>query len=73
MKSDHVFFENKVQKNYENKFEFAINRVKEEKRYREFANIKRKVGHFPKAKYISRDGLEKEIVIWCSNDYLGMG
>lgn len=47
--------------------------MKEEKRYREFANIKRKVGHFPKAKYICKEGIEREVIIWCSNDYLGMG
>ncbi|MEM6811531.1 MAG: 5-aminolevulinate synthase [Pseudomonadota bacterium] len=57
---------------YEQTFENAIQAIKDEGRYREFLAIERQCGHFPKAKY-SHNGIDKEITIWCSNDYLGMG
>lgn len=50
-----------------------VDDVKKEGRYRVFANIERIVGRFPRAKYYMKDGSVKEITIWCSNDYLGMG
>ena len=50
----------------------AIARVKAEGRYRVFADILRTNGEFPRA--ILQVGAEKRrIVVWCSNDYLGMG
>ncbi len=59
-------------KQHELIFQNAVDALHEEKRYRIFANLERQVGKFPKA--ICRDGsCEKEITIWCSNDYLGMG
>ncbi|MGC5346847.1 5-aminolevulinate synthase [Streptomyces sp. DT171] len=39
---------------------------------REFLEIGRRAGHFPAA-LNSRDGVDSEISVWCSNDYLGMG
>ena len=57
---------------YQRFFEEAIDQLHAEKRYRVFANLERIVGRFPRA--IWRDGGEKrEITVWCSNDYLGMG
>ena len=53
-------------------FEEAIAALKDEGRYRHFADIKRCQGKFPKALYYGPDG-PKEITVWCSNDYLGMG
>jgi len=53
-------------------FENAISALREEGRYRHFADIKRCQGKFPKALYYGSDGT-KEITVWCSNDYLGMG
>jgi 5-aminolevulinate synthase len=57
---------------YQRFFEEAIDQLHAEKRYRVFANLERIVGRFPRA--IWRDGGEaREITVWCSNDYLGMG
>lgn len=59
--------------NYDLIFEERLNSLKKEGRYRTFATVERIVGRFPKAYY--HDGINKkrEITIWCSNDYLGMG
>ncbi len=55
-------------------FEKCIDDVKKEGRYRSFANLERITGRFPKAIYRpSNGGDPREITIWCSNDYLGMG
>ena len=50
----------------------AIDRLKSEGRYREFADICRVRGRFPRALYRGQ-GREREVTVWCSNDYLGMG
>ena len=50
----------------------AIGRLKAEGRYREFADICRIRGRFPRALYRG-GGNEHEVTVWCSNDYLGMG
>ena len=50
----------------------AIGRLKAEGRYREFADICRVRGRFPRALYRGQ-GAEREVTVWCSNDYLGMG
>jgi 5-aminolevulinate synthase len=57
---------------YDHIFELAIDRLKTEGRYREFADICRVRGRFPRALYRGERG-EKEVTVWCSNDYLGMG
>jgi 5-aminolevulinate synthase len=46
--------------------------VKAEGRYREFADIKRQRGDFPRATYYGPKQT-RDITVWCSNDYLGMG
>jgi 5-aminolevulinate synthase len=53
-------------------FEEAIGSLKAEGRYREFADICRIRGRFPRALYRGQ-GVEREVTVWCSNDYLGMG
>lgn len=59
---------------YISHFEGCIDGIKKEGRYRTFANLERIAGRFPKAMYRPADGsAPREITIWCSNDYLGMG
>lgn len=58
---------------YDKIFEGHLSDLKEEGRYRTFAPLERIRGRFPKAIYHAPDGSSKEVTIWCSNDYLGMG
>lgn len=59
--------------NYEAAFDSAVRRVKAEGRYRVFANLMRKKGEFPNARWRTPDGDVRDVTVWCSNDYLGMG
>ncbi|HEY9213913.1 MAG TPA: 5-aminolevulinate synthase [Ancylobacter sp.] len=53
-------------------FQNAVDTLKNEQRYRTFAEIERDTARFPRATWHTPGG-ERDIVIWCSNDYLGMG
>ena len=55
---------------YNKIFESAISDVKSQGRYRNFLNISRVSGNFP---YARTPVVDDEVVLWCSNDYLGMG
>jgi len=58
--------------NYDSFFNAALDKLHSERRYRVFTELERSSEAFPAALWHSPDGI-KEIVIWCSNDYLGMG
>ena len=57
---------------YERFFAQQIGGLKAEGRYRVFADLERRAGAFPHATYRGA-GTEREVTVWCSNDYLGMG
>ena len=55
---------------YKTHFDGKLDELKQEGRYRVFNDLARKAGHFPHAHSY---GTGAEVVVWCSNDYLGMG
>jgi len=58
--------------NYDNFFKEKLNGLKDEGRYRFFADLERQVGHFPIASNYFENKIF-EVTVWCSNDYLGQG
>jgi 5-aminolevulinate synthase len=57
---------------YAKHFKASLDAIRREGRYRVFADVKRRRGSFPDAEHVTEQG-SKPIVVWCSNDYLGMG
>jgi 5-aminolevulinate synthase len=55
---------------HEQFFRSRLDALRAEGRYRVFADLERRAGAFPQAFH---HRLAKEITVWCSNDYLGMG
>src|SRR5256714_4667547 len=55
---------------YEGFFKQRLDELRSEGRYRAFAHLERRCGVFPRA-FDHRIG--REVTVWCSNDYLGMG
>jgi 5-aminolevulinate synthase len=60
---------------YEGRFAAAILDLKREDRYRIFANLERDAARFPQALWRpeGEENAPREVTVWCSNDYLGMG
>ena len=58
---------------YTAQLDSAIARLHDEGRYRTFIDIERRNGNFPHAMWTRPDGTQREITVWCGNDYLGMG
>ncbi|MGP4753159.1 5-aminolevulinate synthase [Agrobacterium pusense] len=54
-------------------FTTELQSLHSEGRYRVFADIERQQGNFPRATRYNADGERKDVTVWCSNDYLGMG
>jgi 5-aminolevulinate synthase len=58
--------------NLEGVFQQRLETLHREGRYRTFADLKRRRGFFPVAEHFAANG-SREVTVWCSNDYLGMG
>jgi 5-aminolevulinate synthase len=60
---------------YRARFENAIAELKRDNRYRIFANLERDATRFPFALWrpAGEEDRPREVTVWCSNDYLGMG
>ena len=58
---------------YDAALDTALQRLHDEGRYRTFIDIERQNGQFPHAVWTRPDGTQKDITVWCGNDYLGMG
>ncbi len=57
---------------YNKVFADQLAELRDEGRYRVFAELERHAGNFPRAtRYVN--GEKQDVIVWCSNDYLGMG
>ena len=59
--------------NYSSQLDAALQRLRDEGRYRTFINIQRQSGAYPHAVWRKPDGTKQQVTVWCGNDYLGMG
>lgn len=56
---------------YSNFFKKELQKLREEGLYRNFRKIDRPIKKFPKAEEL-KDDKERDVEVWCSNDYLNM-
>ena len=59
--------------NYDRIFRAAIDALHDEGRYRVFIDILRTKGSYPNARCFAGHNGPQPVLVWCSNDYLGMG
>ena len=57
--------------NYLEYFKKNLKNLKEDGNYRIFADLEKLAGNFPKALNYKENSVS-EVIVWCSNDYLGM-
>ena len=55
---------------YDKVFADSLEQLKAAGNYREFTDLERHAGQYPRA---TNHSIGREITIWCNNDYLGMG
>ena len=58
---------------YQQFFTAQLDALRAEGNYRVFADLERRSGSFPSAARHGADGQVRDVTVWCSNDYLGMG
>ena len=54
---------------YDSIFIAAIDALKREGRYRVFTHLQRQCDNLPYAYWYTSDGIRRNVVVWCSNDY----
>ena len=57
---------------YQDFFRHRLDQLQDEGNYRVFIDLERHCGAFPAASQFAGEG-QRDVTIWCSNDYLGMG
>lgn len=58
--------------NFDTLFKAQLDELKQEGNYRVFAELERQCGSFPRVVNHAEEG-KRDVTVWCSNDYLGMG
>jgi 5-aminolevulinate synthase len=58
---------------YQAFFAGHLDRLRDEGRYRVFAELERIAGAFPRARFHREGEAPRDVTVWCSNDYLAMG
>lgn len=53
-------------------FDGQLQALRREQRYRRYRVLERRAGRFPQVSWSPPGGAPRDVVVWCSNDYLGM-